>query len=50
MIRYYVCVFKPKALPQPEFFVPSAQLVRPATSSFYTKLDQTLASFQFSEQ
>ena len=43
-------MFKPKALPQPEFFVPSAQLVRPATSSFYTKLDQTLASFQFSEQ
>jgi len=43
-------VFKPKALPQPELFVPSARLVQPATSSFYTKLDQTLASFQFAEQ
>jgi transposase len=43
-------VFKPKALPQPEFFVPSARLVQPATSSFYTKLEQTLTSFQFSEQ
>jgi transposase len=43
-------MFKSKALPQPELFVPSAQLVQPATSSFYTKLNQTLASFQFSEQ
>jgi transposase len=43
-------MFKPKALPQPELFVPSARLVQPATSSFYTKLDQTLASFQFSEK
>ena len=49
-ISYHVCVFKPKSLPQPELFVPSARLVQPATSSFYTKLEQTLASFQFSEQ
>jgi transposase len=43
-------VFKPKALPQPELFVPSVLLVQPATSSFYFKLERTLASFGFSEQ
>jgi transposase len=43
-------VFKPKALPQPELFVPSVRLVQPATSSFYTKLEQTLESFGFSAQ
>ena len=32
-------MFKPRALPQPELFVPSCQLVRPATSFFYAKLD-----------
>jgi transposase len=31
-------------------FIPAAQLVQPATSSFYTRLDQTLNSFQFGEQ
>jgi len=43
-------VFKPKALPQPELFVPAARLVQPATSSFYAKLEQTLESFGFSRQ
>src|ERR1035438_2712045 len=43
-------MFKPKALPQPELFVPSAQLVQPATSSFYSKLEQTLQSFAFATQ
>jgi transposase len=43
-------VFKPKALPQPDLFIPSAQLVQPATSSFYAKLDQTLGSFDFAFQ
>jgi transposase len=43
-------VFKPKTLPQPELFVPSVLLVQPATSSFYSKLEQTLASFGFSDQ
>jgi transposase len=43
-------VFKPQTLPQPELFIPSCQLVQPATSSFYTKLDQTLESFGFSSQ
>ena len=43
-------MFKPKTLPQPELFVPSVRLVQPATSSFYTKLDQTLASFQFGDK
>lgn len=43
-------MFKPKTLPQPELFVPSVRLVQPATSSFYTKLDQTLDSFQFGDK
>lgn len=43
-------MFKPKALPQPELFVPSARLVQPATSSFYSKLEQTLQSFDFAAQ
>jgi transposase len=43
-------VFKPKALPQPELFVPAARLVQPATSSFYSKLEQTLQSFDFAGQ
>jgi transposase len=43
-------VFKPKALPQPELFVPAAQLVQPATASFYSKLEQTLQSFDFATQ
>ena len=43
-------MLKPKSLPQPELFVPAARLVQPATSSFYTKLEQTLKSFQFAEQ
>ena len=49
-LRYDGRVFKSKALPQPELFVPSVRLVQPATSSFYTKLEQTLDSFGFSEQ
>ena len=43
-------MLKPKSLPQPELFVPAARLVQPATSSFYTKLEQTLESFRFAEQ
>jgi transposase len=43
-------VFKPKALPQPELFVPTGRLVQPATSSFYTKLEQTLHSCDFGDQ
>jgi transposase len=43
-------VFKPKALPQPELFVPSARLVQPAASSFYSKLEQTLQAFDFAAQ
>ena len=49
-ISYYFRVLKPKSLPQPELFVPAARLVQPATTSFYTKLEQTLNSFQFGEQ
>jgi transposase len=49
-ISYDIRVLKPKSLPQPELFVPAARLVQPATTSFYTKLEQTLNSFQFGEQ
>jgi len=40
-------MFKEQALPQPEFFIPSAQLVQPAASCFYAKLEQTLQTFSF---
>lgn len=43
-------MFKPQTLPQPELFVPACKLVRPATSSFYAKLEQTLQSFDFAPQ
>ena len=43
-------MFKPQALPPPELFIPSCQLVQPATSSFYVQLDQTLQSFSFASQ
>ena len=43
-------MFKPHSLPQPELFVPSSRLVKPATSPFYAKLDHTLESFGFASQ
>jgi len=43
-------MFKPQALPPPELFVPACQLVRPATASFYVKLDQPLQSFSFAAE
>jgi transposase len=43
-------MFKPQAQPQPELFIASAQLVKPATAPFYAKLDETLDSFGFAEQ
>jgi transposase len=43
-------VFKPQTLPQQEFFVPTSQLVQPATCAFYAKLDQTLQSFAFATE
>lgn len=43
-------MFKAKVLPVPELFIPSNQLVQPAASSFYTKLEQTLESFSFAMQ
>ena len=43
-------MFKPQSLPQPELFIPSAQLVQPATSPFYAKLEQTLQSFDFAQK
>jgi transposase len=43
-------MFKPQTLPQPELFVAANKLARPATSLFYSKLDQTLDSFGFAAQ
>lgn len=43
-------MFKPQTLPQPELFVSSWRLVQPATSSFYSKLEQTLQSFSFASE
>ena len=43
-------MFKAQTLSPPELFIASAQLVRPATSPFYAKLDRTLESFGFAEQ
>jgi transposase len=43
-------VFKPQTLPQPELFVPASQLVQPATSVFYVKLEETLQSFAFATE
>jgi transposase len=43
-------VFETHSLPPQELFIATSQLVRPASSPFYAKLDQTLASFGFAEQ
>jgi transposase len=43
-------VFKPHSLPPPELFIACSSLVRPATTPFYAKLDQTLGSFDFAAQ
>jgi len=43
-------MFASKALPELELFIPSGQLVRPATGSFYAKLELTLQSFDFAGQ
>ena len=42
--------FKPHSLPPPELFIACSSLVRPATTPFYAKLDQTLNSFDFADQ
>ena len=43
-------MFKPHSLPPPELFIACSQLVRPTTTPFDTKLDQTLDSFDFAAQ
>ncbi len=43
-------MFKPHSLPPPELFIACSSLVRPATTPFYAKLDQTLGSFDFAAQ
>jgi len=50
MYKLVLRVFKPQTLPQPEFFVPANQLVQPATSVFYAKLEETLQSFAFATE
>ena len=40
-------MFRPQSLPEPELFVAASKLVQPATSPFYSKLEQTLESFGF---
>ena len=43
-------MFKPHSLASPELFIAFSELVRPATTPFYAKLDQTLDSFDFATQ
>jgi transposase len=43
-------MFKPQAQPDPELFIASAELVRPATTPFYAKLNETLDSFSFGQK
>lgn len=43
-------MFKPQSLAPRELFIATAELVRPATTPFYTKLDETLDSFDFAAQ
>ena len=43
-------MFKPHSLAAPELFIAYSELVRPATTPFYAKLDQTLDSFDFGGQ
>ena len=40
-------MFKPHHASPAELFIPACHLVKPATSPFYAKLDQTLESFNF---
>ena len=49
-IRHNSVVFKPHSPAPPELFIAFSELVRPATTPFYTKLDQTLDSFDFATQ
>lgn len=49
-IRHTSHVFKPHSQPAPELFIAFSELVRPATTPFYARLDQTLQSFDFAAQ
>jgi len=40
-------MFKPQVQPEPELFIATARLIRPRTSPFYAKLNETLDSFGF---
>ena len=43
-------MFRPQTLADPELFIATSQLVRPATTPFYTRLQRTLDSFDFAAQ
>ena len=43
-------MFKPHSPAPPELFIAFSELVRPATTPFYAKLDQTLGSFDFASE
>jgi transposase len=43
-------VFKPHSPAPPELFIAFSELVRPATTPFYAKLDQTLGSIDFASE
>ena len=43
-------MFKPHSLAAPELFIAFSELVRPATTPFYAKLEKTLHSFDFEGQ
>jgi transposase len=49
-IRHTSLLFKPHSVAPPELFVAYSELVRPATTPFYAKLEQTLDSFDFATQ
>jgi transposase len=49
-ISHNSVVFKPQSLAPQELFIACSQLVWPATTPFYAKLDRTLDSFDFAGQ
>ena len=49
-IRHTSLVFKPHSSAAPELFIAFSEWVRPATTPFYAKLDQTLNAFDVGGQ
>ena len=46
-IRHNSVVFKAHSSASPDLFIAFSELVRPATTPFYDKLDKTLNTFDF---